>query len=154
MLEPADPIGIDNQVIDQIVPTTLPNCSLDWTRGIDVHPRFCRTENMLDICGGRAPAAIPSMMYLLMTASFASSSRIRLAEGRPKSISSPEKLTSGTLTALCLAIFYLHCFRACRLPTRFPLPWLAAQEFPHDQGRDARSTAQAQCGRAAGNGRN
>lgn len=29
MLEFAHPTGIDNQAIDQIVTTTLPNCSLD-----------------------------------------------------------------------------------------------------------------------------
>ena len=62
MLEFADPTGIDNQAIDQIVTTTLPNCSLD--------PRYRSASAILsnggfwDICGGRAPAS--STMYLLM----------------------------------------------------------------------------------------
>jgi hypothetical protein len=89
MLESADPTGIDDQAIDQIVTTTLPNCSLDSRyRSASA---ILSSGNILDICG-MAPVSTPSTTYLLMAASFASSSRIRLAEGRPKSISSPEKL--------------------------------------------------------------
>jgi hypothetical protein len=88
MLESADPTGIDDQAIDQIVTTTLPNCSLDSRyRSASA---ILSNGNILDICG-MAPVSTPSTMYL-MAASFASSSRIRLAEGRPQSISSPEKL--------------------------------------------------------------
>ena len=90
MLESADPTGIDNQAIDQIVTTTLPNCSLDSR--YRCASAILSNGNILDICGGRAPVSTPSTMYLLMAASFASSSRIRLAEGRPKSKSLPEKL--------------------------------------------------------------
>jgi hypothetical protein len=73
MLESADPPGIDNQAIDQIVTTTLPDFLLDPRyRGASV---ILSNGNILDICGGRASASTPSTMSLLTVANFASSSR-------------------------------------------------------------------------------